>query len=314
MAKKKKSETGWARIHSRIILLILVGTVGGLIYVWILSRNLPSLEQLENFDPDLVTRIYSSDGVLLKELYTQRRIFVDLEEMPKHLRDATVASEDRRFESHWGISMRDVMRAIVINTLTLSYRSGFSSITQQLARNLYDTIGFRKTITRKLKEVITAIQIEKTYTKEEILEMYLNSVHFGHGTYGAQAAAKRYFQKDVEHLSLSESALLVGVLPAPAHYSPINHADEAKRRRDVVLRLMRDQGKITQSQYNEARVMELRVKEERDDLGTAPYFTEHIRRLLEKEDEVLGINIYRDGLEIHTTLDSRMQKAPKRRF
>ncbi len=309
MAKKKNSETGWTRIYSRIILFVLVCTVGGLIYIWALSRNLPSLEQLENFDPDLVTRIYSSDGVLLKELYTQRRIFVYLEDLPKHLRDAVVASEDRRFESHWGISMRDVMRAVIINTATLSYRQGFSSITQQLARNLYDTIGFSKTITRKMKEVITAIQIEKTYTKDEILEMYLNSIHFGHGTYGAQAASKRYFQKDVGDLSLSECALLVGILPAPAHYSPINHADEARRRRDVVLRLMRDQGKIIQSQYSEARVMELHVKGEWDDLGIAPYFTEHIRRLLEKEDEALGINIYRDGLEIHTTLDSRMQKA-----
>ena len=122
MAKKKKSETGWTRIYSRIILFVLVCTVGGLIYIWALSRNLPSLEQLENFDPDLVTRIYSSDGVLLKELYTQRRIFVYLEDLPKHLRDAVVASEDRRFESHWGISMRDVMRAVIINTATLSYR------------------------------------------------------------------------------------------------------------------------------------------------------------------------------------------------
>ena len=160
-----------------------------------------------------------------------------------------------------------------------------------------------------MKEVITAIQIEKTYTKEEILEMYLNSVHFGHGTYGVQAAAKRYFSKDVWDLTLDESALLVGVLPAPVHYSPINHVDEARRRRDVVLRLMRDQGKITQSQYNEARIMELRVKVERDDLGIAPYFTEHIRRILEREDEALDIDIYRDGLEIYTTLDSRMQKA-----
>ncbi len=309
MAKKKKSQTSWARTYLRIASITIVCMVAGLIYIWVLSRDLPSLEQLENFDPDLVTRIYSSDGVMLKELYTQRRVFVDLEKIPSYLADAAVASEDRRFESHWGISMRDFMRAIVINTLTLSYRSGFSSITQQLARNLYDTIGFRKTIARKMKEVITAIQIEKTYTKEEILEMYLNSVHFGHGTYGVQAAAKRYFSKDVWDLTLDESALLVGVLPAPVHYSPINHVDEARRRRDVVLRLMRDQGKITQSQYSEARIMELRVKVERDDLGIAPYFTEHIRRILEREDEALDIDIYRDGLEIYTTLDSRMQKA-----
>ena len=128
-----------------------------------LARDLPSLEQLENYDPDLVSRIFSSDGVLLKELYTQRRVFVDLEEIPDELISAAVASEDRRFYSHWGISLRDVIRAILINAIPPpKFRQGFSSITQQLARNLYDTIGFKKTITRKLKEMITAIQIEKT--------------------------------------------------------------------------------------------------------------------------------------------------------
>jgi len=309
MSSGNQTSSGLSRIFVRVLILLMICGLGGIIYIKILSRDLPSLEQLENFDPDLVTRIYSADDVLLKELYTQRRVFVPLEEIPHHIVDAVISSEDHRFNKHWGISLRDVARAVVINLATLSYRQGFSSITQQLARNLYDTIGFKKTITRKIKEGITAVQIEKTYTKNEILEMYLNSVHFGHGTYGVQAASKRYFDKDAWQLTLDESALLVGLLPAPAHYSPINYPEKAVQRRNVVLRLMNEHGKITVSAMKEGNALSLQVKENRDELGIAPYFSEHIRRILEQEDKELGIDIYRDGLEIYTTLDSRMQKA-----
>ncbi|MCH8010526.1 MAG: PBP1A family penicillin-binding protein [Candidatus Marinimicrobia bacterium] len=307
--KEISRNTSWTRIAFRVLVFSLICGAGGVTYLKFLSRDLPSLEQLENFDPDLVTRIYSADGVLLKELYTQRRVFVDLDRIPKQMVDAVIASEDHRFRSHWGISLRDVARAVVINTLTLSYRQGFSSITQQLARNLYDTIGFKKTITRKIKEIITAIQIEKTYTKDEILEMYLNSIHFGHGTYGVQAASKRYFQKDALDITLDESALLAGLLPAPAHYSPINYPEEAIRRRNTVLRLMNEHGLIMQSAYLEAKALPLEVSQDSNNLGLAPYFSEHIRRLLEREDKELDIDIYRDGLEIYTTLDSRIQSA-----
>jgi penicillin-binding protein 1A len=223
------------------------------------------------------------------------------------MRDAVVAKEDRRFYDHWGISLRDVLRAVVINTVTMSYSSGFSSLTQQLARNLYDTIGFKKTITRKIKEVITAIQIERTYTKDEILEMYLNSVHFGHGTYGVQAAAKRFYGKYANELALDESALLVGLLPAPARYSPVRFPERALTKRNVVLRVMRDQEYISQGEYAEARARLLDSIQQEQTRGTAPYFTEYVRRFLEREDDELGINIYRDGLKIYTTLDSRLQ-------
>ena len=310
MAVKKKKTSSTGKTIFRVLIIFFGFTFLSVGYFWTISRGLPSLEQLENYDPDLVTRIFSADGVLLKELYTQRRVFVDLEEIPADMVNAAVASEDRRFYSHWGISLRDVIRAVVINAIPPPrFRQGFSSITQQLARNLYDTIGFKKTITRKLKEMITAIQIERTYTKEEILEMYVNSIHFGHGTFGAQAAAKRYFKKDASDLTLDECAMLVGILPRPATYSPINNPERAMRRRNVVLRLMREQNLITQSRYAEARALELRVTPRRDDLGKAPYFTEHVRRILEQEDEALGLNIYRDGLIIYTTLDSRLQTA-----
>ena len=295
------------KILVRCLLLILAGMFGLIAIVLVLSRNLPSLEQLENYDPDLVTRIYSADGVVLNELFVQKRVFIELDRIPEHMQYAVVSSEDRRFFEHWGLSMRSIARAVMVNTLSLSYRQGFSTLTQQLARNLYKSVGFEDSILRKLKEMITAIQIERTYTKEEIIEMYLNTVHFGHGTYGVEAASKRFFGKESRFLSVDESALLVGLLPAPASYSPINHPEKAIRRRNTVLRLMRDQGYIRKGEYQENRAKTLETVLEVPKRGSAPYFTEYVRRVLEKEDTKLGINIYRDGLKIYTTLNSRLQ-------
>ncbi len=298
----------WLRVIKQSIYTVLTGLVIIFAYILYQSIDLPSIDQLENYDPDLVTRIYSSDGTLLNELFFEKRVFVELDQIPQHMLDAVVAKEDRRFYEHWGISLRDVFRAVVINTVTMSYRSGFSSLTQQLARNLYDNIGFKKTITRKIKEVITAIQIERTYTKDEILEMYLNSVHFGHGTYGVQAAAKRFYGKQAFELTLDESALLVGLLPAPARYSPVRFPERALTKRNVVLRVMRDQKFISKAEYAEARARLLDSIQQEQTRGTAPSFTEYVRRFLEREDDELGVNIYRDGLKIYTTLDSRLQE------
>ncbi|MBT4249036.1 PBP1A family penicillin-binding protein [bacterium] len=302
-----KPITGIAKVFWVSLGIVFSGAIFVLLFVLFLSRNLPSLEQLENYDPDLVTRIYSSDGKILSELFLQKRVFVELNNIPKHMHDAVIASEDRRFYDHWGLSLRSVARAISINILSLSYRQGFSTLTQQLARNLYKTIGFEDSILRKIKEVITAVQIERTYTKDEILEMYLNTVHFGHGTYGVEAATKRFFGKESNQLSVDESALLVGLLPSPASYSPIRHPERARKRRNTVLRLMRDQNYITHNEHAQYRAMTLESVKELPIRGLAPYFTEYVRRLLEKEDEALDINIYRDGLKIYTTLDSRLQ-------
>jgi penicillin-binding protein 1A len=296
-----------SRILRRCLIVIFIGMIAVLGVVILLSKNLPSLEQLENYDPDLVTRIYSADGKVLNELFVQKRVFVELDKIPTHMQNAVVASEDRRFYDHWGLSLRSVARAIMINTLSMSYRQGFSTLTQQLARNLYKSVGFEDSVIRKIKEVITAIQTERTYTKDEILEMYLNTVHFGHGTYGVEAATKRFFGKESKDLAIDESALLVGLLPAPASYSPIHHPDRAIRRRNTVLRLMKDQNYLRVSEYEENRVKTLESVQEQTKRGMAPYFTEYVRRLLEKEDEILDVNIYRDGLKIYTTLDSRLQ-------
>ena len=276
----KLSISDWKKYLKSASILVLVGAIVIFGYIFYLSQDLPSLDQLENYDPDLVTRIYSADGEILDELYLEKRIFIGLDQIPNNVKNALISSEDRRFYDHWGISMRDVFRAIVINLFSFSYKQGFSSLTQQLARTLYDTIGFKKTIVRKIKEMITAIQIERTYTKNEILEMYLNNVHFGHGTYGVQAASKRYFGKSASSLTLGESAMLVGILPAPARYSPVRHPERAHYKRNVVLRVMRDQSFITKDIYSEARVIESENIIKTQTKGKAPYFTEYIRRTM----------------------------------
>ena len=302
----------WINIFLRSLGIVLCLTLFVISYLFYLSRDLPSLEQLENYDPDLVTSIYSKDGKILDELFLEKRVFVEFNQIPIHMRNAVIASEDRRFREHWGLSLRSVARAILVNVLSLSYRQGFSTLTQQLARNLYKSIGFEDCIIRKIKEVITAIQIERTYTKDEILEMYLNTVHFGHGTFGVQAAAKRFYGKRANELTLDEAALLVGLLPSPAIYSPIRHPDRANRRRNTVLRLMREEGYVTLSKYAEARAQSLDKINDEPPKGVAPYFTEFVRRFLEREDDRLGINIYRDGLKIYTTLDSRLQSIAEK--
>ncbi len=296
-----------------LVTLTLLGTLV-LSYFYYLSLDLPPIEQLQNFSPATATKVISRDGKVISELFTERRVLISMEEMPVDVRHALLAMEDHRFYEHWGVSMRDFARAVVVNLATMRFTQGFSSLTQQLARNLYDTIGFKKTISRKLKEVITAIQIERTYTKEEILEMYLNSIHFGHGTYGIQAAATKYFGIDARRINLEQAALLVGVLPSPARYSPITHPDRAFRRRNIVLKSMVIRGFLDQEEYDNIKYEPLSVKRRVVNQGYAAYFTENVRQIMERIDEDLGINLYRDGLEIHTTLDSRMQDIAERVF
>jgi len=304
---KKQNPEEWKSLFLTSLKIVGIGLVIGLILIFIFSRGLPSIEQLENFDPDLVTQIYSRDGVLIDELFQTKRVFVDLDSIPKYMQNATIASEDKRFYNHWGIDYKRFAKAVLVNIAAMSYKQGFSSLPQQVARNLYDSIGFEDSIVRKIKEIITAIQMERTYTKDEILEMYLNTVHFGHGTYGVEAAAVRYFNRNTMDLTLGESAMLVGLLPSPGNYSPINYWDRATVRRDIVLNLMLNQGLISEAERDSAKLMKELEFADKLEMKPAPYFIEHVRRFLEKQDEELDINIYRDGLKIYTTLDTRLQ-------
>ena len=282
-----------------LVSLIIIGTI----LIVILSRNLPSLTELERYDPLLVTRIYSADGKLLKELYKQNRIQVPLDRMPENLIHAVIATEDRRFWNHWGLDLRRIVKAAIVDILTMSKQQGAGTITGQLARKLYLTS--QKSWTRKIREALTVLQIERTYSKSEILEMYLNHMWFGHGAYGVQAAAQRYFKKNVEDLTTEESALLVGILQRPAKYSPINHPKAALRRRNTVLQCMVSCGYLSQTEADSLGRLGLGIVTKNDESKTiAPYFCEYVRQLMEKK---YGLRLYTDGLSIYTTLDTRVQ-------
>lgn len=301
------------RFKKRLLIVTGIAAVVGvglLIFLFTLTDDLPSLTQLENFDPSLITRIRSADGVVVKELYNQRRVLVPLEKIPPYMVDGLLATEDHHYYNHWGVNVSRIFKAFAVDLFHFSWVQGASTITQQLARNMYDIIGFKKTLTRKIKEAITAIQIERTYTKSEILEMYLNQIYFGHGVWGIEAAAREYYDKRAEDLTLDEAATLVGLLRLPAYYSPINHPDRARSRRNLVLRLMRDQGFISRPVYEYYSSLEVRASPsgERGD-GLAPYFAEYVRQQLEKRSEALGVDLFQDGLTIYTTLDSRIQAA-----
>jgi penicillin-binding protein 1A len=305
----------------RIFLVLLALALMGILFLVVLSEGLPSLSELEQYNPETVTKIMSADGYLIDELYIENRDVITIGQVPQNLINALISMEDHRFYEHSGISLRGLFRAAIVDILTMSRKQGASTITQQVARNMYDQIGFDKTVIRKLKEFLTAIQIEKTYTKSEIMELYLNSVYFGkkrfgrnRALYGIQKASHGYFGKNVEALTLNESATIIGLLPAPNFYSPLTHPDRALVRRDLVLSVMNKRGYISDSQYQNTISLSLAENHSIEEHGKAPYFTEYIRRELEKIDSELGINLYKDGLVIHTTLDMEIQLELEKSF
>jgi len=297
----------WKRIFFNTFLFCFGSLICIIIYLLFVSRDLPSLDELQKFNPDQVSKIISSDGEVLKKLYVAKRDMVSINVIPENLRNALLSMEDRDFYNHNGINIKGIIRAVIVDLVNLSAKQGASTLTQQLARTMYESIGMERSILRKIKEFITAIKIEQTYTKSEILELYLNSVYFGHGTYGVQSAAIYYFSKDVSDLSLVESSLLVGLLPAPAIYSPVKYPERAERRKNLVVKVMNDLGYISNDEYQLAKNELIKVSKYDYDSSPAPHFSEYVRRELEKVDSDLGINLYKDGLNIYTSLDSRIQ-------
>jgi len=297
-----RSKTTW------IIFGVLVALLGipALIYIYHLSQDLPSLAKLEDYRPKLVSKVYSIDGKVIKEFFEERRSYVPLDKMPQHLKEAVLATEDRNFYNHWGFNPIRFAQAILIDVIYMEKRQGASTITQQLARVLYFTT--EKTLTRKIRELLTAIQIERTYTKDEILEMYLNQVYLGHGTHGVQMAAQKYFGKDVENLLPHEAAVLVAIIQRPETLSPFKNPSVSTARRNVVLANMYLTGKLPKSDFTTYKEMPLGVidRPANEHYGAAPYFTEYVRQVLWKEKQY-GSRILTDGLHIQTTLDSRAQ-------
>ncbi len=282
---------------------ISLGVAGGLFAVYL--RSLPTLDALEEYRPSLVTTLYSDQGEPFATFFEQKRVWVPLSDTPKHLANAIIAVEDAQFYRHRGINFRGIARALLANVRALRPAEGGSSITQQLARVLFLTP--EKSISRKVKEVLLAIEIEKHYSKDKILELYLNQVYFGHGAYGAEAAAQTYFKKGVDRLNLAEAATLAGLPRAPNYYSPLIDKERALRRRNHVLSRMLDQGFITTEQAAQASGVQFDESLLARTRNLAPYFVEYVRQDLEEKHGTYAV--YHGGLKIYTTLNISMQRS-----
>lgn len=302
----------------KFLLILVISTLviitSIIIYVYeIAAYNLPPLEHLENPPQNYATQIFSNDGVLIDYLFIERRVPLPLDSIPKDFINALIATEDRAFYSHWGIHLTRVFKAMIKNILALRFKEGGSTLTMQLARNLYFSQDF--SLARKIREALTSLQIEKQFTKEEILEMYINTVSFGRGAYGISVASKMYFDKQPMELTTSECAFLVGLLKAPEHYNAIEDYDKGIERRNLVLRLMYEQGFLNSAEYLKAleepiQLAKVKIRE-KNQLLLAPHFVEYVRRILSKDERLDGYDLFRDGLVVHTTLNSKIQRYAK---
>ncbi|MEN8780747.1 MAG: PBP1A family penicillin-binding protein [Desulfobacterales bacterium] len=270
-----------------------------------LTRDLPQIRSLESFKPSAVTRVFSSDHELLAEFFQEKRDPVPLEMIPPYLEKALVATEDRQFYQHVGVNLKAILRAVIKDIWAGEFVEGASTITQQLAKTLFLTP--RKTLVRKLREALLAFQLERRYTKDEILTFYLNQVYFGSGAYGVESAARIFFGKSAKELNLAECALIAGMPKSPSRYSPLVNPDLAVKRRNIVLRQMADTGIITPAVYREASAELLPSMGRTSQTLKAPYFVEYIRKQLE---EIVGpARLYQEGMTVLTTLFYRDQLA-----
>ena len=276
--------------------------IGAYFYV---STTLPKVETLSDYHPPLITRIYADDGSIIAEYSRERRILVPFEKIPKTLVQAFVAAEDASFFKHQGIDFLSIFRAALKNVKAGGIAQGGSTITQQVAKKLLLTS--ERTFTRKFKEAILAWRMEKALTKQEILYLYLNQIYLGHRAYGVEAAAENYFDKNVEDLTLAESAIMAGLPQAPSRYSPYRHYQRAMERQKYVLGRMVKEGYITPEEYTQAAAEKVIIKPRLNNLlDVTAYFNEQVRRYLEERfgEELL----YTGGLEVETSINLPMQK------
>jgi penicillin-binding protein 1A len=290
------------------ILAVLVAVVSGVAGFILLRTDipgLPSVQGLLEVHPPLAARLYCSDGSELARLFEENRVTIPVEDMPPYLLDAVVAVEDQKFWSHWGVDLFGILRALLVDLREGSIVQGGSTITQQLARTLF--LNRELSITRKIKEALVAVRIERAFSKEEILALYLNQVNFGEGSYGVEVASENFLGKEAHDLTLGEAALLVGLVKNPEGYSPRRHLDRALQRRDVVLHLMASTGAITEEEANQAAAEPVTIVERERHYRMAPYFVERVR--LELTERYGEDALYRGGLRVYTTLDPQLQEA-----
>ncbi|PYT36199.1 MAG: hypothetical protein DMF52_08075 [Acidobacteria bacterium] len=284
---------------------LLFAAGAGSVLGYLLTFDIPEVKHLQDWKPPVVTTIYSADGQVLYQFGAEKRIVVGLDQIPKEFLEALVATEDSHFYEHFGVDPWGIARAIITDIIRFKKAQGGSTITQQLARSLF--LKPEKTVRRKLQEMVLAVQIEKAFTKQEILGFYCNQVYMGHGRYGIEAAAEYYFGRPAKEMALPESALLAGLVQRPEAYSPFRAPDKARSRRDHVLNRMVEENKISRDVADPAIASPVIVAKLPEEDNIAPYFVEEVRRYL---DSKYGeVTLYEEGLEVHTTLDASMQKA-----
>jgi len=296
------------------LLLVILAAAAGLATLWHFSRGLPDYQQLADYQPPVLSRVHAGDGRVLAEFAVERRLFVPIDAIPKLVIHAFLAAEDKNFYSHPGISLPDILRAAIVNVVqkgTMQGRRpvGASTITQQVAKNFLLTNEV--SLARKAKEAILAVRIENALSKDRILELYLNEIYLGSGAYGLAAAALNYFNKSLDELTIPEAAFIAGLPKAPNNYNPQRYPEAARARRDYVITRMAEDGWITEAQAQEARATPLTIRSRGEtETVRADYFVEEVRRELSAR---YGENaLYRGGLSVRTTLDSRLQDIADR--
>jgi penicillin-binding protein 1A len=300
----------------RVVLLVvtfLVALGAGVVYsTWALicrGSQCPSIDSLAEYTPHQTSKLYAVDGRFIAELGLERRTLVKIDEIPKIVQEAFVSTEDKRFYQHAGIDWHRATSVILRSPLH-GFSQGFSTITMQLARNVFpEQISREKSIIRKVKEAKVAREIESKYDKKKILELYLNQIDLGHGAYGVETASQRYFGKSVRDLNLAEAATLAALPKAPARYNPVRFPERAIQRRNTVIELMRQNGFINDADASRAKAYPLQLANKSISGETAPYFVEWVRQQL---DAQFGKQLYEQGLKVYTTLDLDMQGAAER--
>src|SRR6201981_1390760 len=262
-----------------VLVAALLGATAGLLLVY--SNDLPQVDELEHYRPSSITELYDDQGRTIGSFALQRRVVASYEDYPEVLRQALISIEDKDFYRHWGVNVWRIAGAAYRDIQSGGRVQGASTLTMQLARNLF--LSPDRSFQRKVQEALLAIQIERRFTKAQIFTLYANQIFLGHGTYGFESASEYYFNKPAKRLTLDEAALLAGLPKAPAYYSPILHPDHALKRRNLVINAMLEDGKITTQQAADAKAKAIVLNVQHDPNSLAPYYVEEIRRYLENK-------------------------------
>jgi penicillin-binding protein 1A len=311
--KKKKNKSSFFKTLFLLVLIlssfVVLAGAGGAYFIYSkYSQGLPDVKILKDYQPSTITQVYSDADELIGQFYVEKRIIIPIEKIPKTLKQATLAVEDSNFYSHLGIDPKAIFRAMITNFKAGRVVEGASTITQQLSKTLF--LSSQKKLERKIREAILSVRLEQFFTKDEILGIYLNQIYYGHGTYGVEAASRNYFGKHVEELNIEECALIAALPKAPNNYSPYRNMKKAQKRRNHAIRRMGKLGFISPEQEKNALETPIILNKMKGDLNKTPYFTEYIRRWLQKKYG--SSKLYNAGLKVYTTVNLEYQLAAQR--